>query len=124
MPVVNLFELPQTQTCRWDGEGMCLGATAFTADDMQSDVAGVGMTIVPAGSSVGSHAHDDEEEIHLIVDGKGFADVDGERRLCEKGDVIHVRPGADHAIMNHQPRDLVIFSLAVKIRPESAAEAE
>lgn len=40
------------------------------------------------------HAHDDQEEVYLLVDGGGRITIDGEVVDLESGDAVRVAPGA------------------------------
>ena len=113
MPIVNLYDVPQTQACVRGGQGMCLGATAFGPDAFKSKIMGVGMTVIPPGCSIGSHNHGNEEEIYLVMEGQGIADLDGQQQRVKKGDVMLNVPGGTHGLINDQPEDLVIFAFAV-----------
>jgi len=110
MPIVNIYEVEQTKSCVRGGKGMCLGATAFGPEIFKSSIQGVGMTVVPPGCSIGSHAHGNEEEIYLVLEGAGIADLDGEQQRVKKGDVLYNVPGGTHGMINDQPEDLVIFA--------------
>ena len=116
MPIRNIYELPATQQCIRGGEGMCLETIAFVSEELQSDVLVVGMTVLPPGTSMGRHAHADEEEIYLVVEGEGIAELDGEQHRVKKGDVLHNVSGGMHAVMNPCPEDLVVFALSLKVR--------
>ena len=115
MPIVNLHEVPTTRARIRDGEGECLGATAFTADDFASKVMGVGMTIIPPGASIGDHPHGNEEEVYAIMAGEGIATLDGRQRRVRPGDVMLNVPGGTHGLENDGTEDLVIFAFAVSV---------
>ena len=38
MPIPNIYELPQTEECARDGEGMCLGTTAFEGEEFKTKI--------------------------------------------------------------------------------------
>ena len=78
----------------------------------------VGMTIIPPGASIGSHAHGNEEEIYFVMSGEGIADLDGEQQRVKKGDVLYNVPGGTHGLMNDQPEDLVIFAFAAEFEED------
>jgi mannose-6-phosphate isomerase-like protein (cupin superfamily) len=62
---------------------------------------GAWMTIAPERTST-PHDHD-EEETFLILSGNGEMEVDGERRLVEKGDVIYLPRFSTHKLRNVSP---------------------
>ena len=116
MPIRNIYELPSTAQCVRDGTGMCLETIAFSGAELQSDLLIVGMTVLPPGTSMGRHAHEDEEEFYFVVEGEGVAELDGEQHRVKKGDVLHNLSGGTHALMNPAPEDLVIFAFSVQVR--------
>ncbi|WP_051376671.1 cupin domain-containing protein [Burkholderia sp. WSM2232] len=59
---------------------------------------GAWMTIAPGQTST-PHNHD-EEETFLILSGNGEMEVDGERRVIEKGDVIYLPRFSTHKLRN------------------------
>ena len=65
------------------------------------------MYIVPVedvlgpGADIGRHTHGpDNEELYVIVSGKGFMVLDGEEFEVGPGDVILNRPGGTHGLKN------------------------
>ena len=113
MPIVNLYEVPQTVARIREGKGECVGATAFTADDFKGKVLGVGMTVIPPGASIGDHAHGEEEEVYAVMSGEGIATLDGTQQRVRPGDVMLNVPGGTHGLANDGREDLVIFAFCV-----------
>jgi len=56
------------------------------------------MTIAPQQSSY-PHDHD-EEETFIIISGEGEMNIDGEKRLVEKGDLIYLPRFSTHKLRN------------------------
>jgi mannose-6-phosphate isomerase-like protein (cupin superfamily) len=52
------------------------------------------------GSQQGLHAHEDSEQVYVIVRGRGLMIVDNEEREVETGMAILIPAGAEHAIRN------------------------
>ena len=71
------------------------------------------LTLEP-GASIGFHEHDDEEEIFVIVQGKGRMQ-DGDE-LCElcPGDTILTGDGAGHAVESIGDQALVMVAVIVQ----------
>jgi mannose-6-phosphate isomerase-like protein (cupin superfamily) len=55
------------------------------------------------------HAHKVQEQIYHVLDGEGLMEIEGERRVVRKHDVIFLPPGVKHAIANTGLVDLVFF---------------
>ncbi|HMN12510.1 MAG TPA: cupin domain-containing protein [Bellilinea sp.] len=64
-----------------------------------------------AGSSVGGHAHKDEQEIYYIISGKGTYDDNGTLVDIEAGDVTVCPPGSTHGIRADKGEDLNLIAL-------------
>jgi mannose-6-phosphate isomerase-like protein (cupin superfamily) len=76
----------------------------------------VDLVVVPPGGSIGLHTHDrDNEEIYVIVEGRGTMQVDGETFGVGPGDVVVNRPGGTHGLDNtgSAPLRLVVVEVAV-----------
>src|SRR5689334_8756562 len=59
------------------------------------------------GSQQSLHAHPDSEQAYVIIAGRGRIIVAGEERDVQQGTMVYIPPGAEHAIHNLGPADLV-----------------
>ena len=57
------------------------------------------LTIEPGGS-IGSHTHDGEDEIYLVLSGNGLIEEQGEWVPIQAGDAILTGKGASHGVEN------------------------
>jgi len=55
---------------------------------------------------VAPHRHRIQEQVYHILDGEALMEVDGERTVVRKDDVIFIPPGVEHAIYNTGMTDL------------------
>jgi quercetin dioxygenase-like cupin family protein len=55
------------------------------------------------------HAHKVQEQIYHVLEGEGLMEIEGERRVVRKHDVIFLPPGVEHAISNSGLSDLVFL---------------
>ncbi|MBC7974862.1 MAG: cupin domain-containing protein [Myxococcales bacterium] len=56
---------------------------------------------LPPGASIGRHRHaDDEEELYLVLEGRGMMWRDGERFMVRTGELIRNQPGGEHELRN------------------------
>ncbi|CAD7049702.1 cupin domain-containing protein [Pseudorhizobium endolithicum] len=46
------------------------------------------------------HVHKVQEQVYHILDGEGLMEIDGEKRVVRKNDVIFIAPGSWHSITN------------------------
>lgn len=58
---------------------------------------------------VAPHAHRIQEQIYHILEGEALMEMDGERRVVRRHDVIFVPPGVTHAIYNTGLVDLTFI---------------
>ena len=71
------------------------GARAELHDELGLTGAEISVNALPAGASVPFvHSHKQNEEIYSIVEGKGYAVIDGERVELTAGDWVRVSPAA------------------------------
>jgi mannose-6-phosphate isomerase-like protein (cupin superfamily) len=55
---------------------------------------------------VAPHRHRIQEQIYHILDGEGLMEIEGERTVVRRDDVIFIPPGVEHAIYNTGLTDL------------------
>jgi quercetin dioxygenase-like cupin family protein len=53
---------------------------------------------IPAGSTVGRHTHGADEELYIVISGRGMVELDGSTTEIGAGDVAVNRPGGTHAL--------------------------
>jgi mannose-6-phosphate isomerase-like protein (cupin superfamily) len=68
---------------------------------------------LPAGASIGLHAHADEDEVYLVTRGSGMLDEGGRETRVQAGDAMLTGKGASHAIRNDGPEPLEIVAFIV-----------
>jgi mannose-6-phosphate isomerase-like protein (cupin superfamily) len=55
------------------------------------------------------HKHKVQEQVYHVLEGEGLMEIDGERQVVRKHDVIFLPPGIEHAISNTGLVDLVFL---------------
>ncbi len=72
--------------------------------------------VVPAGSSLGYHRHDLQEEIYYVISGTGRAVLDGEVSDLAAGDALPIRLHEAHGLENSGQRELelMVFGIALE----------
>ena len=58
---------------------------------------------------VALHAHKVQEQIYHVLDGEGLMEIDGNKHLVKRHDVIYLPPGVEHAIQNSGLSDLIFL---------------
>ena len=89
------------------------------AEDAGSAFQFIDLTEVPPGNSIGEHRHGDgDEEVYVIVSGRGRMLLDGAWFEVNPGDVIHNAPGGQHALVNSGQETLRIVVLDALVPSE------
>jgi mannose-6-phosphate isomerase-like protein (cupin superfamily) len=80
----------------------------------------IDLTQIPPGCSVGVHTHAEDEEVYIIISGRGRMTVDGETFEVGPGHVIRNVPGGTHGLINVGSELLTMVVLDVaSVSPQS-----
>ena len=77
----------------------------LTQDHQASELGGI-FGIIVARSQGEYHYHNRRESLLLIISGEAAEYVEGKEHPIKAGDVIFIRPGEKHTIVNHSDNDL------------------
>ena len=81
------------------GEARCLSAIPRGEGPAESRFKMVSRMTLEAGSSIGLHTHETDEEIYIVLSGRGiYTDDDGSRREVGPGDVSLTMRGQRHGL--------------------------
>jgi mannose-6-phosphate isomerase-like protein (cupin superfamily) len=69
---------------------------------------------IPPGGSIGRHAHTEETEFYIILEGAGVVNDNGTDKPVAKGDVMITGNGEFHSIANTGSTPLVLHAVIVK----------
>ncbi len=76
----------------------------------------IDFAVVPVGGDIGIHTHsDDNEEVYIIVSGKGEMVLDGRKLTVGPGHVVVNRPGGSHGLKNTGSTDLRLVVIEVPV---------
>lgn len=109
------------------GQGPLLGSFAFTHHQTadQDAFKEIGWLTLPPGASIGQHKHTGNEDVYIIVSGKGlFTDSEGKQTEVGAGDITIARPGQSHALKNIGKKPLVFLDLIAETAGAKAAETK
>jgi mannose-6-phosphate isomerase-like protein (cupin superfamily) len=67
---------------------------------------------------VETHAHKVQEQIYHVLDGEGSMEIEGERRIVRRHDVIFIPPGVRHSIRNDGIADLTFIVVTTPAEDE------
>jgi mannose-6-phosphate isomerase-like protein (cupin superfamily) len=75
----------------------------------------IDLSVLGPGADIGRHTHEaDNEELYVIVSGKGWMTLDEREFEVGPGDVVLNRPGGTHALKNIGLEDLRIVVIEVE----------
>lgn len=72
----------------------------------------VAMSLQPK-EDIGMETHDDNEQLFIVLDGQGLAEVGGAEELLKPGDLLTIRPGVLHNITNTVDKPLKLLTIYV-----------
>ena len=64
---------------------------------------------------VAPHTHAVQEQVYHLLEGEGLMEIDGERRVVRKHDVVFIPPGIEHALHNTGLSDLVFLVITTPV---------
>lgn len=74
-------------------------------------------SVLPAGASIGAHAHEGEFEVYYVLSGTAEVDDDGANVRLNAGDTHVCASGHMHALKNPGPDDLEMIMLILYENP-------
>jgi mannose-6-phosphate isomerase-like protein (cupin superfamily) len=69
---------------------------------------------------VAPHTHKIQEQVYHVLEGEGMMEIDGERRVVRRHDVVFIPPGVEHALYNSGLTDLVFIVVTTPASDEPA----
>lgn len=114
----NFLEVPREHFERAPKYESHIGALS---DGTQARKLGCGVDTVPPGKqSCPYHFHHAQEEMFIVLEGRGTLRVAGELLPIKAGDVIFIPSGPDypHHILNTSDAELKYLSISTQERPE------
>jgi len=110
----NFYEInPKSENNCHDGEGIIKVVEIF--DSFATKMQYFHYTVLPPGTSIGVHRHENDEEFYVVLEGFGEMEVDGVKRSVSAGDVIMNKPFGTHGLKNTSGSvDLKILVFEVK----------
>ena len=67
---------------------------------------------------VQTHTHEVQEQVYHVLDGEGLMEIEGERKVVRRNDVIFIPPGTSHAIYNSGLGDLTFIVVTTPIEDQ------
>lgn len=112
----NLDELPLVEVNAHGGEGQIRFARIAEAAALAGHCNFIDYAELPTGASIGRHAHaDDEEELYLVLRGRGQMWRNGETFAVRAGDLVRNPPGGEHGLRNTGDTPLCLFVIELQV---------
>lgn len=75
----------------------------------------ISINVLPAGAGVPFvHSHKQNEEIYAILEGEGFAEIDGEKVALKAGDWVRIAPAAKRQFFASEKTAIKYICIQVK----------
>ena len=102
---VLLFDqiIPEERSSLRGGKGKALARPYIKPDERHpgSHFKSVGLNILEPGTSIGIHLHEQDEELYIVMKGRGaHIDNTGTRHLLKEGDMSICCKGEQHGFEN------------------------
>ncbi len=94
-----------------DGDGTAEIKHIYKGDELKGNTRLCAQITLEPNASIGTHIHENEEEVYYILEGEGEVIDDGQPVAVKKGDAILTRDGASHSIRNTGNADLVFMAV-------------
>jgi mannose-6-phosphate isomerase-like protein (cupin superfamily) len=116
--VLHLPSLPRAPTVAHDGVGRIEVARPLIDGDFETDLVFVEYVEVPPQTSIGLHRHGDDEEIYVLIHGRGTMTIEGERHPVASGDLILNRRNWTHGLENDSSEPIRMIVWQTRYRAE------
>ena len=99
--IKNFYKIePKYDESCHDGEGVIRITDIFHSEGFATKMQFMHYTVLPPSTSIGSHAHGDDEEFYIILEGVGEMEIEGIGHPVCAGDVIKNEPFGTHGLRN------------------------
>lgn len=100
MIIRNFLEAPLRTASSHKGKGEVWSVKLFDERDFDSGLKFLYYMELPPGTSIGYHPHGNNEEVYVVLEGRGLMTVNGARQEVKPGDVIVNKANWSHGLEN------------------------
>lgn len=109
----NIVEVPWKE---YPGHfGGALSKPLVAPDDSEARLIDHRISCYQPMAYVAPHTHRVQEQVYHVLEGEGQMEIDGEKRVVRKHDVIFIPPGVEHALYNSGLVDLVFLVITTPV---------
>jgi len=114
MLIRNIYQTPYEVQPIHAGKGQGKNALVFDRADFDTPIRFIRYCELEVGASIGVHPHGQNEEVYVVLSGRGVMTVTGASQPVGPGDVILNKPGWSHGLENTagEPLQLFVFEVA------------
>ena len=115
MKINNFLKTEPQLKSSHNGKGKIRDWGMFGPQDFKSNLQFIMYGEMDPGTTIGYHDHGNDEEIYIILEGKGTYTANEEKREVTAGDVILNKPGGSHGLENLSDNmiKLIVFKVVV-----------
>jgi len=99
MPIKNFLDKQPVEEACHGGEGKIKIVNIFD-NELSAPLSFVHYTVLPPGTSIGLHTHGNNQELYIILEGRGVTELDGNKTPVIKGDVLLNKSFGAHSLYN------------------------
>ena len=110
----NFLSAASTEEVTHAGKGEVRNARVYGDADLSTKLRFVIYSKLKPGTSIGYHTHENNEEVYVILEGRGVMTINGEAHEVSRGDVILNKPYWSHGLENNSGADLKILVFEVQ----------
>jgi mannose-6-phosphate isomerase-like protein (cupin superfamily) len=81
--------------------------------DFKSNVDFMDRVVIPPKSSVGYHQHGNNEEMYIVLEGRGTMTIDDEVVVVKKGDMILNPAYGEHGLTNDSDSNIDLLAIQI-----------
>lgn len=113
MIVRNYLKTEGKMQSSHDGVGLVKNVRLFNHEDFDTALRFIYYLEIEPGNSIGYHQHGQNEEVYMVIEGRGTMSVNGEKHAAEPGDVFVNKPNWSHGLENDSEALLKILVFEV-----------
>jgi len=83
--------------------------------DLMESIRGVSRITIPPGEANEVHTHEAEEQIYVVLRGRGDVQVGDETREAEAGDVVYLPARLPHGFRNTSGKTCVLLNVGARV---------
>ena len=88
----------------------------WSKSDFKSDIDFLDRVVVPPGSTIGTHRHGNNEEMYVVLNGRGTMTLNGEEVTIKTGDMILNPAFGEHGLVNDSDANIDLLVIQVSMQ--------